>query len=158
MNIDPATGEIRLDEKGREVPDQTPLEIPAGRKRPETLQEQVQRLVRHQVSAYAEMHGHESFADADDLEVDEDFDPSSPFELEFDPILGREITAADFQDAQRREWLRDEYLRAERNAIRAEHRQEALDEAYKASRKKPPATPAPAPTPPAAEKPAPASK
>lgn len=159
MSIDKLTGEILLDSHGREIPDPTPLELPAGRKRPETLAEQVQRLVRHQVSAYAELHGHETFADADDLEVDDDFDPSSPFELEFDPILGREITAADFQDAQRREWLRDEYLRAERNAIRAEHRQEALDEAYKASRKKtPPAPPAPAPTPPVAEKTAPAEK
>lgn len=140
-------GVIRQDENGREVPDPRPVEMPLGMKRPETLAEQVQRLVRRQVSEYAAMHGHETFEEADDLEIDEDFDPSTPYELEFDPVLGREITAADFQDAQRREYLREQYLAAERNAIRAETRQEAIDEAYKASRKRP-ATP-PADTPPA---------
>lgn len=136
-------GVIRQDEKGREVPDPTPVEIPLGMKRPETLAEQVQRLVRRQVSEYAAMHGHETFEEADDLEVDDDFDPSTPYELEFDPVLGREITAADFQDAQRREYLREAYLKAERNAIRAETQQEAINEAYKAARK-PKATSLPA--------------
>lgn len=132
---------LELDGFGREVPDPTPLELPLGFKRPETLAEQVQRLVRHSVSEYAALHGEETFEEADDLEIDDEFDPGTPYELEFDPILGREITAADFQDAQRRERLRDEYLRAERNAIRAEERQAAIDEAYQASRKpKKPAT------------------
>jgi hypothetical protein len=135
MVHNPATGELRQDDKGREIPDPNPIEIPAGMKRPETLAEQVQRLVRRQVSDYAAMHGKETFEEADDLEIDEEFDPSSPFELEFDPVLGREITAADFQDAQRREYLREQYLLAERNAIRAETRQDHLDEAYKAARK-----------------------
>lgn len=136
MNIDPVTGEFRLNERGEEIPDPTPIEVPAGMKRPETLAEQVQRLVRRQVSDYAALHGHETFEEADDLEMDDDFDPSTPYEVEFDPVLGRDLTAADFKDAQRREWLREQYLLAERNAIRAEERQEAINEAYKAARRK----------------------
>lgn len=148
-NIDPVTGEFRLNELGEEIPDPTPIEIPAGMKRPETLAEQVQRLVRRQVSDYAALHGHETFEEADDLEVDEDFDPFTPYETEFDPVLGRDITAADFKDAQKREWLREQYLLAERNAIRSEERQEAINEAYKAARRNAvrPATPVPAPSP-----------
>lgn len=132
--MDPQTGEVLQDEHGREIPDPNPVEVPLGMKRPETLAEQVQRLVRTSVSAYAEMHGEETFAEADDLEVDDDFDPSTPYEVDFDPVLGRDITPADFMDAQKREWLRDQYMLAERNAIRSEARQEAIDEAHKAAK------------------------
>ena len=106
-NIDPATGEVRLDEHGHELPDPRPMEVPLGMKKPETIAEVVQRLVRHQVSQYAAMNGMETFEEAEDVEVDDEFDPSTPYELDFDPVLGREITAADFQDAQKREWLRE---------------------------------------------------
>lgn len=148
--IDQETGVVIQDENGHEIPDQTRLEVPLGFKRPETLAEQVQRLVRHSVSEYAALHGAETFDEADDLELEDDFDPSTPYEVEFDPVLGRDITAADFKDHQKREWLREQYLLAERNAIRAEERQEAIDQAYQASRKKA----APTPTAPAAPPPA----
>lgn len=136
MNVEHATGTIRLDDQGREIPDPNPIEIPAGMKRPETLAEQVQRLVKTSVSAYAAMHGHETFEEAEDFEIEDDFDPSTPYEVDFDPVLGREITPADFMNPEKRERLREEYLLAERNAIRAEERQEAIDNAYRASKKK----------------------
>lgn len=133
--FDPATGEMIQDELGREVPDSMPMEVPLGMKRPESLAEQVQRLVRNSVSAYAEIHGQETFAEADDLELDDEFDPYTPYETQFDPVLGRDLTPADFLDADRRQAIREEYLELERNRIRSEERQDAIDEVYKKSRR-----------------------
>lgn len=135
MNFDTATGAARLDEDGREILDPKPVELPAGMKRPESLAEQVQRLVRRQVSEYAAMHGHETFDEADDFDVGEDFDPHTPYEEDFDPVLQRDVTPDDFLNPEKREWLKEQYLQAERNALRAEARQDAIDEAYRASRK-----------------------
>lgn len=104
--IDPKTGEVfnsrpRLDEHGREIPDPTPVAIPSGFRKPETLAETVARLVRHQVSEHAELHGMETFDEADDFDVDEDpQDPGTPFEVFFDPILGRDVTPADFKSRE----------------------------------------------------------
>lgn len=138
FRIDPKTGEViaALDSKGHEVPDPTPLELPAGFKRPETLAEQVQRLVRTSVSQYAAMTGQETFEEAEDFEVDdESFDPHTPYEVDFDPILNKEIAPADFRDPEKREYYKRLYLQAERNAIRAEARQDAINEAYQAAKK-----------------------
>lgn len=140
MNLNHVTGEVRLDAEGREIPDPNPMEVPAGMKRPETLAEQVQRLVRTSISAHAAMTGKESFEEADDFDIEEDFDPSTPYETQFDPVIGRDITPADFQNPEKRAYLREQYLLAERNAIRAEETQAAINEAFIASRKK--ATPA----------------
>lgn len=133
--FDPATGEMIQDELGREVPDSLPMEVPLGMKRPESLAEQVQRLVRNSISAHAEIHGQETFAEADDLELDDEFDPYTPYETQFDPVLGRDLTPADFLDADRRQAIREEYLELERNRIRSEERQDAIDEVYKKSRR-----------------------
>lgn len=156
MNINHATGEVRLDPDGREIPDPNPMEVPAGMKRPETLAEQVQRLIRTSMSNYAAMNGAESFEEADDFDIEEDFDPSTPYETNFDPVIGRDITPADFQNPEKRAYLREQYLLAERNAIRAEQTQEAINEAFQASKKKatPAGRPAAAPSsPPPAEPP-----
>lgn len=63
---------LTFTKEGRELPDPTPLELPAGTKRPETLQDQIRRLIRTDVSAYAEDHGAESFEDANDFDIDDD--------------------------------------------------------------------------------------
>lgn len=108
-------GVLIQNSKGHEVPDSTPMEIPAGFKRPESLQEMVQRLVRHQVSEAADAAGHETFEESEDFEVDDFFDPSSPYEEVFDPVLQRGITLDEFrrneavyrqryEDAQERAW------------------------------------------------------
>lgn len=88
----------RLNDKGQEIPDPNPIEIPAGFKRPETLAEQVRRLVRSETFAN-EMNaaGMETFEESEDFEIDDEmFDPSSPYEEVFDPVLGRGITMAEF--------------------------------------------------------------
>lgn len=84
-----------LDKNGHEIPDPTPRAIPSGFRRPETLAEQIQRMVRTHVSVAAEQSGADNFEDADDFDTgdEEDDEPSTPYEMEFDPVLGREISA-----------------------------------------------------------------
>lgn len=88
----------QLDEKGREVPDPTPMEVPAGFKRPETLAEQIRRLVRsEQFAKDVAAQGFETFEESEDFDIDDDmWDPSSPYEEVFDPVLGRGITLDEF--------------------------------------------------------------
>lgn len=72
------------DEKRRaryEYPDPTPLEVPVGFKRPPTIQEMIAKMVR--VSLEAREAGMETFEEAEDFDVDDDFDPSSPWEEHF---------------------------------------------------------------------------
>lgn len=94
----------KLDDFGQEIPSDEKLTLPSGFKRPETLAEQVARLVRsHELARAAAESGHETFEEADDFEVDDDFDPSTPFEPWFDPVLRREVTAAELMDPAFRE-------------------------------------------------------
>lgn len=66
----------RYDERGREIPDPTPVEIPLGFRKPESLTDQIRRLIRTQLSAVAVAEGHESFREANDFDVDEE-DPEA---------------------------------------------------------------------------------
>lgn len=129
-----------LNKDGHEVPDPKPLAMPAGFKRPETLAEQVQRLVRTQMSALAAAEGRETFEESEDFDVEEDVLPNTPFEEVFDPVLGKGITPAEFQQYQ--EQYRAEYQKRFQDAAR-EHfrgRPGAGEE-----RPKPQAEPAPKP-------------
>lgn len=69
-------------ERGQEIPDPRPVSVPAGFQRPLSLQEEIKRFVRSELSRQAEDAGQESFEEADDFEVDEDPDPLSPYELQ----------------------------------------------------------------------------
>lgn len=98
MKSTPQTIKATLDKQGHEVPSDKPIALPTGMKRPETLQEQISRLVRHEQFAQAVTgdQDEESFDEADDFEVGEDFDPSSPYETVFDPIIQRDVSPAEF--------------------------------------------------------------
>jgi hypothetical protein len=73
---------MKFDVYGREMPDPTPVEVPLHMQRPLTLAEQVQRLVRQQLSAQAANQGYESFEDADDFDVEgDDNPPESGYEI-----------------------------------------------------------------------------
>lgn len=84
-----------FNDKGEEMPDPTPIEIDAGLKRPLTLQEQIRRLVRDETVRHAlAQDGIETFEEADDFNVGDDFDPTSPYEEDFDkevPFIGARI-------------------------------------------------------------------
>ena len=106
LGFDPETGEVvisRLDQHGHEVLDRTPLELPAGFRRPETLAEQVQRLVRTSISDYAGEKGYETFDEANDFDIEDDpIEPETAYEEVFDPVLGRGVTPREFMDNQER--------------------------------------------------------
>jgi len=71
-------------DSGHEYPDPKPLAASVGFTRPPSIQEMVQRLVRQEFSRQAEAGGLETFEEADDFVVGDDFDPTSPWELNFD--------------------------------------------------------------------------
>lgn len=84
-------------ERGREKPDGTPVAPPVGYVKQPSLAEQIRNMVRSErLRQEAESAGFESFEDADDFEVGDDYEPSSPYEYEFDP----EPVAAPAQPAQ----------------------------------------------------------
>ncbi len=90
-----------LNGHGHENLSSKPISLPMGYKIPETLAEQVARLVRKE-NFHTAMGGPEAetFEEADDFDVGDDFDPTSPFEQVFDPILQRDITAAEYMTNQ----------------------------------------------------------
>lgn len=75
---------VQFNERGEELCDPTPLEIPIGAQRPESLTDQIRRMIRNEMSEQAEEEGNESFREANDFEVAEEDDPEaylSPYEV-----------------------------------------------------------------------------
>lgn len=81
-----------LNAKGQEVVDPNPVAVPTGLGRSETLSEQIRRLIRTLLSEQAGADGEETFEEADDFDVGDDFDPTTPYEMNFDPVLQREVS------------------------------------------------------------------
>lgn len=75
---------MRFDERGREILDPTPVDFPLNFKRPMTIQEQIRTFIRQELSQTAAAQGEETFEEADDFDVDDDFDPTSPWELNYE--------------------------------------------------------------------------
>lgn len=77
---------MALDKNGfYELLDPTPMAIPVGYKQPETLADQIRRMVRSErLAQEVEAAGFETWEEADDFDVDDDFDPTSPYEQNFD--------------------------------------------------------------------------
>lgn len=107
----------KLDDSGREIPDGKSLRMPSGMERPETLAEQVRRLVRTEWSRQAAEQGFETFEESEDFDVDDDFEPSTPYETFFDPMLGRELTPQQIQEHE--EYYKREYVRAQQRYFEA---------------------------------------
>lgn len=64
--------------------DTRPVARPVGWRAPEPLAEMVRRLVRTELSQQAAQLGAETFEEADDFDVGDDYDPVSPWELSVD--------------------------------------------------------------------------
>lgn len=76
----------QLDDAGNEVGDPTPLAPPAHLRRQMTMSEQIQQMIRREVSLRAQDLGYETFEEAEDFDVDDDVrDPHTPYEAVFDP-------------------------------------------------------------------------
>lgn len=99
MAIHPVTGELIEHEEsfapkptsfrhvdGREYLDPTPIAPPIGYTRTKSLAEQIRDMVRSEnLRQLAEAAGHESFEEADDFDMPDGNDPTSPYEEDFDP-------------------------------------------------------------------------
>lgn len=76
---------MALNEKGQEIPDRTPVAIPVRfRGARDSLQEQIRRAVREEISRGVAQAGGESFEEADDFDVDDDPEIKSPYEVDED--------------------------------------------------------------------------
>lgn len=67
-------------EDGKEYPNPK-KDVITGIYRPPTLKEQIQRVLRTELSNQAEKQGFESFEDANDFDIEEDIEPVSEYEL-----------------------------------------------------------------------------
>lgn len=73
-------------DKGEEVLDTTPVNIPVRFKIPIPLNERIKQMVRQEASQLAQQNGQETFEEADDFDIpDDNPDPTTPWEEDFDP-------------------------------------------------------------------------
>lgn len=78
-----------LDEAGAEVLDTTPMAPPIGFKPgSKTMMEIVREMViSEKLAQDARSAGYETFEEAEDFDVDDDYDPHTPYENDFDPTI-----------------------------------------------------------------------
>lgn len=75
----------RYDDAGRYYPDPTPIAPPIGYIKSPSIAEQLRAMVRSEhVRQAAEQAGEDTFEEADDFEIGDDYDPRSPWEEQFD--------------------------------------------------------------------------
>lgn len=91
----------KFDELGQELVDGRSMEPPVGYEPSKSIQEMIAEAVRGREIQRA-MHeaGAETFEEADDFNVGDDFDPTSPHEAYFEPI-----TADQVEDLHRRGYI-----------------------------------------------------
>lgn len=84
----------RLDKNGKELPDSKPMVVPIDLRKPETIQQQVARLVTLKMIQTQSNVGKESFDDANDFNIDDDpVEPNTPWE-----DMGSEKSIAEEQE------------------------------------------------------------
>lgn len=66
------------DSLGREVPDPRPAVVPTDLGRPESLKDQIRRILRQEVSDQVASQGMETFEESQDFDVESDFDLPEP--------------------------------------------------------------------------------
>lgn len=82
-------GHALIDDKGREMLSNVPVVLDAGLKPPLTLQEQIRRILRQEVSRQADEQGMETFEESQDFDIDDGFDTpevQSRYEVAVDEI------------------------------------------------------------------------
>jgi len=75
-----------LNENGHEILDDTPISLPLRFNRPPSKLDDLRAMLKI-VSREAEHAGQETFEEADDFDVGDDYDPRSPWELSVDQEL-----------------------------------------------------------------------
>jgi len=85
----------RLDEKGREILDGRPMEPPVGYNPQPSLMDKIRKMVHDaQIQRDLAKAGAETFDEANDFDVGDDFDPSSPWEQYYEPTPFEEFIAS----------------------------------------------------------------
>lgn len=73
---------------GREYPDPTPVAPPIGFIKQPTMAETMRAMIQSQeLRRAAAESGQETFEEADDFNVGDDYDPTSPYEEQFEPLI-----------------------------------------------------------------------
>lgn len=90
----------RFTDDGMELVDGRAMEPPVGYQETKSIADMIAEAVRGR-EIQREMHeaGHETFEEADDFDVGDDFDPTSPYEAFFEPITEadlRKLAAAGY--------------------------------------------------------------
>lgn len=83
-----------LTKEGDEIPDPTPLAIPAHVKFIE--RDHIRDIIRQELSRHAQQEDFETWEESDDFDCDDDYDPTSPYEEQFDPDSGRSLWDTDY--------------------------------------------------------------
>jgi len=78
-----------------ETLDNTPVSLPVRLTRPLSEYDRFRNIIRTELSQQAASQGLETFEEADDFDVQDDFDPKSPWELEFDPVTQKEMLPSE---------------------------------------------------------------
>lgn len=87
----------RMSKDGGEVLDPKPRFVKTGIKKPESIQDQIKRMIRSERMAQAaNKEGYESFEEADDFEVGDDYDPKTPWEEDFEGQFDQKATGKEF--------------------------------------------------------------
>jgi len=74
----------KLDARGSEILDSTPMEPPLGYRKQPSMFDVMRKLIADREFELSQA-GFETPEEADDFDVQDDFDPSSPYEHNFDP-------------------------------------------------------------------------
>lgn len=83
-----------LDANGHEIPDPIPMAPPIGYLKQPSMIENIRAMIRSEnLRREAESAGKETFDEADDLDDPEadDYEPSSPYEMRFEPTPVNEL-------------------------------------------------------------------
>jgi len=84
---EPRVSEVRHDEYGRSTNSGIPMAPPVGYVQQPSMIEIVRQQIRSEhLRLQALQAGMETFEEADDFDVEDDFDPSTPYEETFDPV------------------------------------------------------------------------
>ena len=80
-----------LNERGQLIPDPVPFAPSVKINQKPSLAQQIKEMVRSErLAMEAENMGYETFEEAEDFDVGDDFDPASPYENDFDPSTDRD--------------------------------------------------------------------
>lgn len=77
----------KYDKDGNEIMDSTPVAA-SLRIRPVSEYRRLTQMIRYEMSQAAAKSGFETLQESEDFDVGDDFDPTTPFEEQFDPNTG----------------------------------------------------------------------